>query len=170
MTIQDLAKLLGEYPLAMLMVFITPAIIAWLLSIKLKAKTGVIAKPLRALFSVLTYVVCVPGIFSVVLVAYTMFFQRADLTKVNILVYFLPVVSMVVTLAGIKRSITFDDIPGFDRLSGLMATIGVTFVIALGIEKSRIWVMFHGSIWLLFGLAAVLFILLHMGARKLFKD
>ncbi len=168
MTIQDLFKLLGEHPLILLAIFIMPAVIAWILSLKLKS--GLLTRPWKILFSVLTYIVCVPGIFSVVLVGYTMFFQRGDLTEVNILVYFLPIVSMAVTLVFIKRSIAFDDIPGFDRLSGLMATIGITFVIALCIEKSRLWVLFHGSIWLLFGIAAGLFILLRIGAGKLFGD
>ncbi|MCI5221695.1 MAG: hypothetical protein D3924_03185 [Candidatus Electrothrix sp. AR4] len=75
---------------------------------------------------------------------------------------------MVITLMFIRKNIAFDNIPGFDRLSGLMITIGITFAIVLAIEKSRLWVLFHGSIWLFFAITAVLYILLRIGARKLF--
>ena len=168
MTIQDLIHLLGKHPFVLLALFTAPAVLAWILSIKFKS--GAITKPWKFLFSALTYAVCVPGIFSLVLIGYTMFFQRGDLTEVNILVYFLPLLSMILTLSLIKKSIAFDDIPGFERLSSLMIILAITFIIALGIEKSRLWILFHGSIFLLFGIAAFLYILLHLSLKRLMES
>ncbi|MEE4311497.1 MAG: hypothetical protein V2J62_06465 [candidate division KSB1 bacterium] len=165
MTIQELLNLIGEHPIILLALFTAPVVLACILSIKFKA--GAITNPWKRLFSVLTYSVCVPGIFSLVLIGYTMFFQRGDLTRVNVLVYFLPVVSMIITLSLIRKSIAFDDIPGFDRLSGLMVILAISFAIALGIEKTRLWILFRGSILLLFGITAVLYILLHLSLRRL---
>ena len=64
---------------------------------------------------------------------------------------------------------SFDDIPGFDRLSGLMVVIAITFVLVLAIEKTRIWLFFGGSITRLILLVAGLLALLKWGAYMLFR-
>ena len=62
------------------------------------------------------------------------------------------------------------DVPGFDRLSGLMVMVGCSFVIALAIQKTRIWVFFGGSIEQLLLLAAGVFALLKWGSYMLFRQ
>ena len=101
--------------------------------------------------------------FASVLTAYTLFISRENLLDVNPLVYFLPVVSMVVTLVFIRKNVSFDEVPGFDRLSGLMVMVGCSFAVALAIQKTNIWIFFGGSIERLFILAAGVFALLKWG-------
>jgi hypothetical protein len=125
--------------------------------------------PWKYLYSVLVYLACVPGIFAAVLTGYTLWFTHENLLDVSFLVYILPLVSMVVTLILIGRNVGFDRVPGFDRLSGLMVMIACSFGIALAIQKTRIWLIFGGSIAILFVLAISVFALLKWGAYMLFR-
>ena len=84
--------------------------------------------------------------FAGVLTAYALFFTKENLLDVSIVVYLLPIVSMVVTLVLIRKNVSFEDVPGFERLSGLMVMIACSFAIALVIQKTRIWIVFGGSI------------------------
>jgi len=56
---------------------------------------------------------------------------------------------MVITLILIKSQVSFKEIPGFNRLSGLLFMLGGAFAAALIIDRLRFVVLFHGSIfWL----------------------
>jgi len=101
--------------------------------------------------------------------AYTLFFTRESFLDVNLFVYLAPIVSMGVTLGVVRRSVSFDEVPGFHRLSGLMALIAVTFVIVLAIRKTFIGIFFGASLATLFVLGAGLFGLLTWGASALFR-
>jgi hypothetical protein len=118
---------------------------------------------------VLVYAVCVPGMFAAVISGYALFFTRENLLDANLLVYFLPIISMVVTLIFIGKNVSFEEVPGFDRLSGLMVMVGCSFAIALAIQKTKIWIFFGGSIEKLFLLAAGVFALLKWGTYTLFR-
>ena len=107
--------------------------------------------------------------FASVLTAYALFFGHENLLGVNLLVYFLPIVSMVVTLVFIRKSVPFDAVPGFDRLSGLMVMVGCSFAVALAIQKTNIWIFFGGSIERLLALAGGVFALLKWGTYVLFR-
>jgi hypothetical protein len=74
-----------------------------------------------------------------------------------------------VTLVFIRRAVSFNDVPGFDRLSGLMTLVGCSFAIALVIQKTNIFVFFGGSIDQLFVLAIGVFALLKWGTVLLFR-
>jgi hypothetical protein len=125
--------------------------------------------PWRYFYSVIIYLACIPGMLLAVLVAYLIFFRRADLLKVNIYVYFLPILSMIITLVLIKGAANYKDIPGFDRLSGFMLLLGVSFGIALLIDKTRVWLFFGGSFLYLLLLAAILFGLMKWANHLIFK-
>jgi hypothetical protein len=125
--------------------------------------------PWKYFYAVLVYLACVPGIFAGVLTGYTLWFTNENLLDVSFLVYILPIVSMVVTLILIGRNVGFDRVPGFDRLSGLMVMIACSFAIALFIQKTRIWLVFGGSIGTLFLLAIGIFALMKWGTYMLFR-
>ena len=168
MTVRELTQVAGDHPWLMASVLTALPILAWL--------TGVISgqergrnTPWKYLYSGLTYLACIPGIFAAVLTAYSIFFRNENLLDVNLLVYLLPILSMVVTLVLIRRNVEFDAIPGFDRLSGLMTLLACSFAIALAIHKTRIFVGFFGSIEMLFVLAAGIFALLKWGGFMLFR-
>jgi hypothetical protein len=121
------------------------------------------------MYSVLVYAVCVPGMLSAVLTAYSLFFRNENLLEVNLLVYVLPLVSMIVTLVFVQKNVGFDAVRGFNRLSGLMILIACSFGLALAIHKTHLFVGFFGSIDRLFLLAAGIFGLLKWSGYMLFR-
>jgi hypothetical protein len=167
-TIRELILVADQHSIALAAVFAGLPVAAWLCRLMHGPKRGGSA-PWKYLYSLLVYLACVPGVFAGVLTAYTLWFTRENLLDVSFIVYVVPILSMVVTLALIGRSVEFDQVPGFDRLWGLMVMIGCSFGIALFIQKTSIWVVFGGSIGWLFLLALVVFVLLKWGAHMLFR-
>ena len=168
MTIRDLIRLSDQHPFVLAGAFVAPPVVAWLLG-RIHARGQGGGSPWKYLYAVLVYLACVPGLFAAVITAYTLFFSHENLLDASLLVYFLPIVSMVVTLIFIRKNVSFDEVPGFDRLSGLMMMMGCSFALALAIQKTRIWIVFGGSIELLFALALGVFALLKWGAYMLFR-
>ncbi len=124
--------------------------------------------PWKYVYSVFIYLTCIPGMFAVVLTGYTLFFLHENLMRVNMLPYFLPILSMVTTLAAIKKTVDFDEIPGFNRILGLMILLGASFLIAFTFDRLRLWIVFRGSMVSLLILSVLLFVLLKWGMHKLF--
>lgn len=74
-------------------------------------------------YSILVYAVCIPGIFAVTLNIYLFLFERQSVWQANIVLQFLPIISMALTLMIIKQKIPFSLIPGFGKLSGFLTII-----------------------------------------------
>jgi hypothetical protein len=168
MTIQSLIKRL-EYvsPLTLTGVFAAPPLLVWLMGFfigQYRAKRN----PWRYLYSIFVYLVSVPGILASVLIAYSLFFLRRNLLEVNIFVYYLPILSMIVTLVIIGRKVTWSYLPGVDRLYAVMIALVITFGGILAIQKTRIFIVFFGSIKVLIVIAVVCFIILKWATRKVF--
>ncbi len=168
MTTRDLIHQTDQHPIALAAALAAPPVVAWFAG-QLHDRGHGGAGHWKYLYAVLVYLACVPGMFACVLTAYTLFFSRENLLDTSLLVYFLPIVSMIVTLVFIRKNVSFDEVPGFDRLSGLMVMVGCSFAIALAIQKTRIWIFFGGSIERLFILAAGIFALLKWGVYMLLR-
>lgn len=146
-----------------------PVVLSLLLNMSLKL-TQANRAPWTYIYSLLVYLVCLPGIFSITLVAYALFFTNENLLDANILVYFLPIVTMVLTLVIINKKISMNDLPGFERLSALMLLMGVTFLIILAIRKTHIGIFFWaGGLGTLFILGIMLYLILQWSMKKLFQ-
>jgi hypothetical protein len=102
-----------------------------------------------------------------VLTGYALLFTGENLLDVNLLVYLLPIVSMGATLGVMSRSVRFADVPGFDRLSGLMLLLGLTFAILLVLRRSFFGVFFIGSLPALLVIGVGTFALLMWSGRRL---
>lgn len=124
--------------------------------------------PWRYLYAFLVYAACGPGIFAAVAVIYALLFSGENLLDLNAAVYVAPIASMILTLGLMRRNVDFDDVPGFQRITGLMTMIGVTFAIALVLRSLRVWLFFSASLVWFLVLAAALFVLLKWGGRLLF--
>ena len=125
--------------------------------------------PWKYLYSALVYGACVPGMFAATLTLYLMLFVGQNLLDVNALVTFGPLVSMALTLAIASRTVEFRPLPGFGRLSGLMTVLGLTFGLLFALSRTRLWIVFGGSIFLLIGIAAFVFALIRWGAHMAFR-
>ena len=165
MNIQEVIEAVGEYSLAFALISTSFPLVAWIIG-KLHQEE---AAPswVRWAYSGLIYGVCLPGVLAVVLTAYSLFFLNANLLRVNILVYFLPIGIMCLTLFIIRKRISFDEIPGFGRIQGLMILIGLCFAIAIAIQKSRIVFGFFTGFRGLLILAALIWLAFKLGSRLL---
>ena len=117
---------LGQHQTLLLCLFAgLPALclLGFLLPRSVRYKSGT-----QWLYSIVIHLSCLPGMFALALMAYQLFFTRENLLDANVLVYFLPPVSMGLTLVLIKQQVSFQMIPGFGRLIGLMGLMGLSFL------------------------------------------
>lgn len=168
MTARGLLELAGRYPAILAVGILLPPVLALLLgALHVRGRGG--APPWRVLYAILVYAVTIPGMGAAVVTLYKVFFTHESLLDANLLVHFGPILTMAVTLLLIRKSVSFDELPGFDRLSGLIALVGVTFVILLVVQKTFVGIFFGGSIGLLVAVGVFLFALLKWGSNAVFR-
>ena len=122
---------------------------------------------LRYVYSGLTYISTIPGTFSISLIGYSVFFIRSNLLDVNFLIYFLPAISMLVTLIIIGKQAEFSRLPGFNRLSGLITLLLLTYTIVLLIFKTRIFIGVFASMKHLLVFAVLVYFVLKWSLKRL---
>jgi len=169
MTIMDLLDMLTGYQQYLSAYFIGLPLLSFVYG-RLVGRQRRPNSPHKYVYCLLIYLTSVPGIFAAVITAYTLFFIQTNLLLVNALVYFLPIISMFVTLVLIRKDVDLDHIPGFDRLLGLFTLLVITFVLALMIQKTRIWLLFGSSLSALIILVVFLFGLLKWAIYSIFRQ
>jgi len=165
MTLQQVFSQMTMDPLPIMLYFIGIPVLALLLNWIANDESH--TSPWNYVYSALIFLVCIPGTFSIILCGYSMFFQPQSLLQVNALVYFLPIVSMVATTMIVKQEADVNRLPGFNKLSGLVMLLAITFIAMLLIQKTRIWVMFVGNMGSLLILFLVLFVLFRIAWSRL---
>ncbi len=123
--------------------------------------------PWRTVYAAIVYAACLPGTFSASLIAYSALFTRENLLDASLLAYFAPIGAMALSLFLARRNVDFDEVPGFDKIWGLLGVLAVSFTFALAIQKTRLLLIFGGSLWVLAASAAVLFAVLRWSLRRL---
>lgn len=166
MNIQQIMNINPAYNLQILIFLTAIPVLTLILNILSSPKNN--QSPWKYIYSVLVYLSCIPGIFSGIITLYSLFFIKQNLLTLNITTYYLPIVSMIITLSLIRKVLTFDEIPGYGRLSGLMLVIGLTFVSVIIIERTRIFVM--SSIQGFIILCLVIFFVIKYGFKMIFGD
>ncbi len=154
MTLQECFDLLGQNPAYVLFFFFmvpfTALLSGWL------AKGEGHLSPWKYLYSMLIYLASVPGIFAVSLSIYFFLFERRSILDTNIYTQVLPILSMIFTLFIIRKNVSLDDIPGFDKLSGLILMISATLAIMWFVDRTHIYVIsflpFHVALLIFAGL------------------
>ena len=167
MSIDQLVEHATDYSLTIAAIFISIPVFALLLRF-IHGKENGENTPWKYFYSILIYLACIPGIFSLTLTAYTLLFTQINLLTVNAIVYFIPIVSMFFTLVIIRKTLSFEKIPGFNKLSGLMLLLSTTFTIAFVLSRLRIWIFFGGSIFAFLIFCVILFLGLMFGTKLLF--
>ena len=89
---------------------------------------------------------------------------------VNVVVYFAPILAMIATLAIIRRSVDLDGIPGFDRLSGLIVLLALSFATVFVLSRLFVGVFFFGTLAALAAIAVIVFALFRWGAGMAFRE
>lgn len=96
--------------------------------------------PWKYLYSFMIYLVCVPGIFALMLNVYLFLFERQSVWSMNLYTQALPILVMIVTLSIITKFVSLDDIPGFGKMGGLVMMITAVLLIMWFLDKTRIYV------------------------------
>ena len=167
MTILELVKLLSENYAGVIIYLVMIPLLTLSLRLghgKYRAKRS----PWKYMYSVAIYLTCIPGIFSAVITAYSLLFLHANLLAINVFVNYLPIVSMALTLLIIRKSVAFDDIPGFGKINGLILLFALTFVVIIALERLRLFIVFRGSGVLMLIVAVAIFFLLKHSIRLVF--
>jgi len=140
MTLREFFDYLGANPLVVLGYFLLIPFTAMLAGWISKGEGHL--SPWKHLFSLLIYLVCVPGIFATALSVYFFLFERGSIMNTNVLIQILPIVSMILTLSIIRGYVDFGYIPGFGKISSLMAMICAVFILMFLLDRTHIiaWV------------------------------
>ena len=115
--------------------------------------------PWNYFYGGMIYLTSVPGIFALTLSVYFFLFERGSILDTDLYTQVLPVISMVATLLLIRRNVDLDQVPGFDKLSGLIMMITATIAFMWIIDRTRIWaityVRFEYVLFIFFALLLV---------------
>lgn len=138
MTLNDFFEYLSANPNLILFFSVATPLSAFLIGIFSQGEGHL--SPWKYLYSFLIYLVCVPGIFVLMLNIYLFLFERQSIWSVNLYTQVLPLIVMGITLALIKRSVSLDVIPGFGKLTGLLVMITAILMIMWFMDKTHIYV------------------------------
>jgi hypothetical protein len=166
MTLQEFFNLLGENPIYVVFFFFIIPFAAFMAGI-LGRGEGHLA-PWKYLYSVLIYLVSIPGVFAVFLFLYQFFFDRKSIMQADVLMEILPVLSMVITLLIIKGNVNLDYIPGFGKLSGLILMITAVMAVFWILDRTRIWVVSFVRFEYIILLFVGLLLIIRFGWKRLF--
>ena len=106
--------------------------------------------PWKYLYSILIYMVSLPGIFAVTLSIYFFLFERRSILDTNLFTQVLPVLSMAATVLIIRRQVNLDLVPGFDKISGLILIIASLMCVMWIIDKTHIYSITFMPFYVLF--------------------
>ena len=167
MTLGEFFVKVGESPSIVLFYFVSIPAIAFLMWMWTKDEGH--KAPWVYIYSLLIYLVCIPGIFAVTLSVYLFFFERKSIFETDVYLQILPILSVAVTLWLIKLNVEFKEIPGFKRISSLMLVITVVMSLLLILEKTHIIAFtFIPFQYVLFILIAI-FAAIYFGSKRVFK-
>ncbi len=164
MTLEEFFNLLADNPRYIIGYFFLIPITALIGTIIGKGEEG--ESVWKYFYSILIYLVAVPGIFAITLSIYLFFFERRGIFQTDIYTQILPVLSMIATLLIIRRTVTLETIPGFGKISGLVMMIGVALISMWFLEKTRIYVFSYMPVQYVFLILAGLLIAFRLGWSK----
>lgn len=165
MTLAQFFDYLSGHPLLTLAFFVFPPAMA--LCVGHLGRGRGYEAPWRYAYAALIYAVCIPGLLALALLVYLFLFERMSVYDVNLLTTFVPIASMTATLVLIRHDVDLDYVPGFGRLSGLMAVIFGLICLMYAADRTRV-IMFSylPFAWVLVGFVAVV-ALMGWGMRKI---
>jgi hypothetical protein len=165
MTLRELFAYIGDNPTVLVLYFLALPALALLMG-WISKDEGHVA-PWKHIYAMLIFGVCVPGIFSVALSVYNFLFERGSLMNANVLIQILPILSMILTLAIIRRNVPFDMIPGSERINNLMMTIAAVFMLMYLLDRTRIFAFVNIPVQYLLVIVLGLLLAVRYGLRRL---
>lgn len=136
MTLQQFFDLLSNNPAIVLFYFIAMPLTAFLSGVFGKGEGHI--SPWKYVYCTLMYMAAVPGVFAIILNVYRFLFERQKIMETDIYTQILPVIAMVVTFLLIRRNVELNQIPGFNRLSGLMFVVTAILAVMWILDRTNL--------------------------------
>ncbi|HEV7380815.1 MAG TPA: hypothetical protein VGN64_13540 [Dyadobacter sp.] len=136
MTLSQLFEYISQRPWPAALYFISLPFVTWLIGIVATGSREV--KFWSYIYAVLVYAVCIPGVFAVTLNIYLFLFERQSIWQANVILQYLPIVSMAISLILIKSKIPFKLIPGFGKISGFLMLIAALIGVMWFFDRIRL--------------------------------
>ena len=165
MTLGDLLNWLSGNPAYVAFYFVLLPLTAFLLL--LFARNEGHQSPWNYMYAGLVYLVSVPGIFAITLMAYQFLFERKSMEQVRIFTELLPVASMILTFWLIRKNVNLDRVPGFGKLSSLITLITMVLVLMWILDKTRIFVFTGIPFLYVFLILVVFFIVIRLSLKRI---
>lgn len=119
-------------------------------------------------YSVLIYLSVIPGVFAFLLIFNNVLFERKSVYDMNVMLEILPIMSMVLSLYLIKRNVAFNKIPGFGHITSFLSMMMILMLAFYLLDKMHIILFSSFSIFWLFVLLIIIFLIIWFGAKKIF--
>jgi len=165
MTAQDIINWFSTHPNLILAYFITLIILS-LIGLLLVNESNY-KSPINYVYTGIIYAITIPGLLSFILLLYSFFFLKTNLLQVDLLMYFTPIVAMIITLVIVNKTVPMSKIPGFNRLSGLFILVIITFIITYILQRMFFGVFFIGKFQYLILFFIILLISLKFAWNKI---
>ncbi len=166
MTLQEFFDYLNANPLVVLAYFLMVPFSALLANFMGRGEGHL--SPWKYLYAILIYAVCIPGIFVVALGIYMFLFERgSSIFNMNLLTQALPVISMIATLAIVRRNAPFGFIPGFGKLSSLMVMISAIFILMYFLDRIHLVAWVNVPVQYLVVIVVVLLLTFRAGLKQM---
>lgn len=137
MTIEDLLTYITNDKAALFLFFILLPIATILITAISGGRS--LEKPYSYLYSILLFAVCIPGVLSITLWVYSMFFERKAIWQLPFFVYYLPIIIMAICIYILKKKrISIQRLPWTGELYEFLVLLIITFASILIIMKLQI--------------------------------
>ena len=166
MTLGEFLQALSENPSILCFLFVAVPLTAFLASI-FGRKEGA-KSPWKELYTILVYLTSIPGIFAITLNLYLFIFERRSIMDIDIFTQIVPILSMIVTLWLIRKNVRFEEIPGFDKLGGLIMLIAAIIILLWIIEKTHIFAITIIPFYFFIILFIILLIMIRFGWKRFY--
>ena len=124
--------------------------------------------PWKYIYSVLIYMVCIPGLFALTLNVYLFLFEKRSVMQMDLVLQILPIVSMILTLLIIRRNMDMSHIPGFDKLGGFLILVTALLGFMWIIDRTHIFAIVRLRFEVVIFIFLALLILMRYGLKKAF--
>lgn len=126
-------------------------------------------EPWKYFHSTFIFLVCIPGILAFFLNVYLFLFEKQSIMETNLMTQVFPIIIMFLTLLIIRSKVEFCDIPGFEKLSGMIMIMSSLIILMWFVDRTRIILFSMIPVHYLLILFVVLFFVVRFGLMKMMK-
>ncbi len=165
MTIDELIKSITQDTVALFFFFLILPIVAFLAASMSQNKGH--QPPFNYVLSGLIYTSAVPGVLSLSFWGYAMLYGQQSLIELPFTVYYMPLISMLLTFYLIGRSISIKALPWFGALYELMILMAIVFCFILFLMHLEVLPL--KRLWQVLLVFTGLFILLKLAWERFYR-